>query len=272
MGAETVRHGCYCIKNNQLTHMASWQLTNALAALLLPPGLLLILLAGGLALYRTRPRAGRVLLAGGLAGLYALSMPVTAHLLLAWWETIPPASTAARAQAIIVLGGGKAHTAPEYGGDTVLGVTLVRLRYAAHLHRRTGEPMLVSGGSPEGSPQTEAETMRRTLEREFAVPVRWVEGGSANTLENARLSYRILAAEGIRTIHLVTHAWHMPRARLAFEHAGFQVIPAATAYTTRYRLTVLDFLPDARALRDSAVFFHEVMGVVWYRLRLFLQG
>ena len=64
----------------------------------------------------------------------------------------------------------------------------------------------------------------------------------------------------------------MPRAQLAFEAAGFKVIPAATGYTTRYRLTILDFMPDARALRDSALFFHEIIGIVWYRLRLILQG
>lgn len=251
--------------------MPSWQLTNALTALLLPPGILILAIAGGLVLRRAQPRLGLGLLAGGLAGLYVLSMPLIADFLLSRWERLPPAGPAGSAAAIVVLGGGKAHRALEYGGDTVRGATLVRLRYAARLHRRTGLPVLVSGGSPEGSPQSEAELMQRTLQDEFAVPVRWAEGGSATTLDNARLSYRMLAAENIRTIHLVTHAWHMPRARLAFEAAGFQVIPAPTGYTTRYRLTVRDFLPNARALRDSALFFHEIIGTVWYRLRLFLQ-
>ncbi len=252
--------------------MLSWQLTNTLAALFLPPGILILLMAWGLALRRTRPRLGPGLFAGGLAVLYALSMPLAANFLLSQWENSPRNGPTSDAAAIVVLGGGKSHDAPEYGNDTVLGATLVRLRYAAHLQRLTGHPILVSGGSPEGSPLSEAELMQRALQNEFGVPVRWAEGASANTLENARFSYRMLAAEDIRTILLVTHAWHMPRARLAFEAAGFKVIPAATGYTRRYRLTVLDFLPDARALRDSALFFHEIMGIVWYRLRLFLQG
>jgi uncharacterized SAM-binding protein YcdF (DUF218 family) len=252
--------------------MLSWQLTNTLVALLLPPGVLILVMAGGLALRRTRPRLGTSLVTGGLAALYVLSMPLTAHFLLTCWEHQPSATTTGSAAAIVVLGGSKSHDAPEYGGDTVHGATLLRLRYAAHLHRRTGLPILVSGGSPEGSAQSEAELMQRTLQNEFSVPVRWIEGRSANTLENARLSYRMLAAENIHSIHLVTHAWHMPRAQLVFEAAGFKVIPAATGYTTRYRLTVLDFLPSARALRDSALFFHEVIGIVWYRLRLILRG
>lgn len=249
--------------------MFSWQLTNALAALLIPPGLLIVLMVGGLVLHGRYPRLGRALLIGGLAGLYVCSTPVTAHFLLRHWEGAPtPTETIGTAQAIVILGGGKYPQAPEYGGDTVIGSTLVRLRYAAHLHRRTGLPILVSGGSPEGSAVTEALAMRRVLESEFMVPVRWAEDSSGNTLENARLSYRMLAAENIRTIYLVTHAWHMPRAQLAFEGAGFRIIPAATAYTTRYRLTVLDFLPNAPALRDTAWFFHEVIGTLWYRVRL----
>jgi uncharacterized SAM-binding protein YcdF (DUF218 family) len=252
--------------------MLSWQLTNALVALLLPPGILILLMAGGLALRRSRPRPGTILIIGGLATLYVLSMPLTAHFLLSHLEQPPPAATTGSAAAIIVLGGGKSHDAPEYGGDTVRGATLLRLRYAAHLQRQTALPVLVSGGSPEGSAQSEAELMQRTLQNEFSVPVRWAENRSANTLENARLSYRMLAAENIRTIHLVTHAWHMPRAQLVFEAAGFKVIPAATGYTTRYRLTILDFLPSALALRDSSLFFHEIIGIVWYRLRLILPG
>lgn len=252
--------------------MLSWQLTNALAAWLLPPGILIAFMTAGLLLHRTRRRPGLYLFTAGLAGLYVLSMPLTAGFLLTGWERQAAGAPAGRAAAIVVLGGGKTHRSPEYGGDSVLGATLVRLRFAAYLHRRTGHPILVSGGSPEGSPQSEAELMQQVLQREFGVPVRWIESGSANTLENARLSRRTLSAEGIDAIHLVTHAWHMPRARLAFETAGFRVIPAATGYTTRYRLTVLDFLPDARALRDSALFFHEAIGIVWYRLRLFFQA
>ena len=73
-------------------------------------------------------------------------------------------------------------------------------------------------------------------------------------------------------MYLVTHAWHMPRARLAFEHAGFQVIAAPTAFTTGFQTTALDVLPDARALRDSALFFHELIGMLWYRVRLLASG
>lgn len=253
--------------------MVSWQLTNLLASLLIPPGLLLVLLVAGLAAGRRFPATGRGLLVAATAGLYALSTPLAAALLLQWWE--PPALESGRAssaQAIVVLGAGKYHGAPEYGGDTVGSRALVRLRYAATLHRGTGLPVMVSGGSPEGSPVSEAQTMREALKRDFGIEVRWSEAESADTLGNARQAQRILQPQQIRRILLVTHGWHMPRAELAFRAAGFEVIAAPTALTTRYRLTLLDLAPNPGSLLDSALFFHEAIGTVWYRVRLFLQA
>lgn len=253
--------------------MLSWQLTNAVTALLIPPGLLILVLAAGLAILRRRPRTGRMLVISATAGLYLLATPLIATFLLQQLEAAPfDIADLKNAQAIVVLGGGKYAQAPEYGGDTVAAMSLVRLRYAATLHRQTGLPVLVSGGSPEGSATDEAQAMRLALEREFAVPVRWREGSSANTLENARLTRELLGRDGIRRIVLVTHAWHMPRARLAFEHAGFEVVAAPTAYATRHPLALTYFLPDAAALLDSALFFREVIGTVWYRLRLLAQA
>jgi uncharacterized SAM-binding protein YcdF (DUF218 family) len=255
--------------------MPSWQLINAVAALLIPPGGLLLLIALGLWLGRRR-RGGGLLAAAATAGLYLLSTPLAGDALLRGWEAAPVAAqeldAGGGAQAIVVLGGGIAGNAPEYGGDTPQAMTLVRLRYAARLHRRSGLPLLVSGGNPAGETSAEAEVMRRVLERDFGVPVRWSEDRSLNTLGNARLSRELLAREGIDRILLVTHAWHLPRARLAFEHAGFDVIPAPTSHTPRRALRLTDLLPDAGALLGSALVCHEAIGMLWYRVRLLLRA
>ena len=87
--------------------------------------------------------------------------------------------------------------------------------------------------------------MKEVLEKEFRVPVRWIEEASGNTRENAYKSFAILKKDGISRIALVTHAWHMPRAAREFEQAGFKVIPAATAYTTRYKTDLFAFIPTA---------------------------
>jgi uncharacterized SAM-binding protein YcdF (DUF218 family) len=205
-----------------------------------------------------------------LALLYLLSTPFFAEIMLQRLETRPPPGSFNTfengIQAIIVLGSSTYFDAPEYGGHTVSRFALERIRYAAWLHRLTGKPILATGGSPPGRGSSEAEQMKVVLETEFQVPVRWVEGTSINTRENAYKSFEILREDGIRHIALVTHAWHMPRAKREFEQAGFKVTPAATAYTTRYKTDMFAFIPSAGALQKSNLFFHEVIGVLWYWL------
>lgn len=248
-----------------------WLITNAIAALLIPPGCLLALAGVGVLASRRQPRIGRALIGASLAGLYVLSTPLVADSLLRALEGSPrQPSSDKTGEAIVVLGGGTYRSAPEYGGDTVSPASLMRLRYAAHLYRTLDRPVLVTGGAPEGDTGPEAVQMKTVLEHDFAVPVRWTEPDSNNTLENARLSRRLLAPAEIRRIYLVTHAWHMPRATLAFEQAGFTVIPAPTAHTSSHDLRILDLLPDANALRDSSRFFHEIIGIGWYHLRFSL--
>jgi uncharacterized SAM-binding protein YcdF (DUF218 family) len=252
--------------------MMQWLVTNAIAVWLIPPGCLILLTAWGLVRMRKRPRSGKAMIALSLLALWILSMPWVGRSLLNIIEPEPlELSRVPPAHAIVVLGGGKYHAAPEFGADTVSEQTLVRVRYAAHLHRLTGKPILTSGGSPEGAPQSEAQVMKVALENDFGTPVKWTEQTSNNTLENARASFAILSAQGVTRIYLVTQAWHMPRSKRVFEHAGFTVVPAPTAFKTTYRLTLLDFMPNAYALRDSSNFFHELIGIIWYQLRLALQ-
>jgi uncharacterized SAM-binding protein YcdF (DUF218 family) len=248
--------------------MSIWVITNTLAAWLIPPGCLIVLAAWGLVRMRKHPRSGKALAALALASLWALSTPWLSRLLLQAWEPVAAnVLQAPPAQAIVVLGGGQYFAAPEFGDDTVNDATLTRVRYAAHLHRLTGKPLLVSGGSPVGNPRNEAHVMKAVLESDFKVAVTWVEIASTNTLENARASRALLAPLGINRIYLVTHAWHMPRSQWAFTQAGFDVVAAPTAFTTHYRLTLRDYMPRAYALQDSSDFFHEIIGLAWYRLK-----
>jgi len=247
--------------------ISTWELTNVAKAVILPPGILILLALIGVGLVKASPRFGKWLAGMAMLALLALSLPIVAGSLI---RTLEPRykdpALDGRGGAIVVLGGGTNARAPEYGRDTVGAESLRRLRYAAHLHKRTKKPILVTSGNPAGLDSTEAAQMQAVL-REFGVPVVWVEDQSNNTLENARFSQRILSKAGIKTVYVVTNAWHMPRAVFAFEQSGFTVIPAPTAYKTHVRMTALDFVPSAYALADSSQYFHEVAGLAWYRLK-----
>ena len=248
----------------------SWFATNLISTFLLPPLSLLLLLFLGILLFYRRPKVARRLFIISFALLWLASTPYVSdgalHLLEA--RTSPLNAHSQSASAIVILGGGTYFNAPEYARqDTVSEAALVRLRYGARLQRELKLPILVTGGKPLGNSTSEAQQMRAALEQDFRVQVQWTEDSSDNTLENARNSFQTLQKVGIKKIYLVTHAWHMPRSAAAFRRAGFEVIEAPTAFTTRYQIDLLAFVPRAESLRDSKIFIHEVIGLLWYQAK-----
>lgn len=240
-----------------------------LAALILPPAGPLLLALAGLWLARAKTRrwggGGIVLAMLSLLTLLALSVPAAGDALLRSLERYPAVrpEQLATAQAIVVLGGGNYHDAPEYGGDTVGIATLERARYGARLAKATGLPLLVTGGAPFGG-TPEGTAMKNVLEQEFGIAVRWAETTSRDTLENAVGTKVLLAPEGIRRILLVSHAWHLPRAVLLFERQGLTVIPAPTAFTTAPPARLERFLPgDLKPARRA---LNEYLGLAAYAL------
>jgi uncharacterized SAM-binding protein YcdF (DUF218 family) len=202
------------------------QIIRALSDLLLPPGILILMLWAGIAALSRYPRAGQWLVGLATLALTLFSLPIVSDVLCRGLEVYPPLSQGNLGQgagAIVVLAGGWARTA-EYGGWTVNHFTLERLRYGAWLHRRTGLPLLLTGGTGDKSGPTEAELMRDALDQDFGLRAQWVETHSRNTAQNARNAAAILRQEGIRRVYLVTHALHLARALPQFEAQGLEVI------------------------------------------------
>lgn len=232
-----------------------------ISALVLPPTGLLLLTLFGLWLARRHPRTGRGVAAFAVLTLLALSMPPVADALSVSHATHAPISAAelATAEAIVVLGGGNYHDAPEYGGDTVSRWTLERVRYGVHLQRRSGLPILVTGGAPFGG-RPEGDAMKETIERDFGVKVKWAEIDSRDTAENALYSARILKAAGVKRVALVSHAAHLPRAVPLFEGHGLAVIAAPMGFKTRSPSALANALPSVGALGASSDALREWLG------------
>jgi uncharacterized SAM-binding protein YcdF (DUF218 family) len=234
---------------------------------LLPPGILLIVFAVGLLVGRRWRRLGRILQITAFVTLYALSTPFLANHMLASLEPAAPLDVPhiGDAGAIVVLSANGGGWTPEYGTDTVGAMTLERMRYAAHLERATGLPVLVTGGIPGRFARPLAVTMAEAFRDDFGITPRWIEDQAETTAENAAFSAAMLKRDGISTVLLVTSAWHMPRASLAFAANGLTVIPAPTMFTV-----VSDdpsaFLPGIGALHNAYYALHEYLGIAWYRL------
>jgi uncharacterized SAM-binding protein YcdF (DUF218 family) len=234
-----------------------------LKAIVLPPTGLLLVAVAGLGVRRRFPRAGIAVAWAGVVALLALSMPVVAMLLVRALDASPPLdlSRVADAQAIVILGGGVRHDAPEYGGDTLGELTLERVRYGARVARATRLPVLVSGGTVLRGAK-ESWLMRDALEHEFGVPVRWAEDRSRTTHENAVYSAAILEGAGIRRVVLVAHSFDMRRARAEFAAVGIETYPAPTGIPSASSARWSDFLPSMAGLRESYFAVYEILANV----------
>ncbi len=213
-------------------------------------------------------RGWRRVAVAALTLLLLLALPGVAGLLLASLERGLPAPSGMPPQAIVILAGDVHHIVGPLATEEVGGLTLARLRGGAALARATHLPILVSGGAvggPDASPL--AALMARTLAADFGVPPRWQEPRSRTTWENARLSAAILHQAGIHSIYLVTDAWHMRRALIAFAGTGLLVSPAPLPADPVPRLRIGDFIPVAGAWRESYFALHEWIGCAWYALR-----
>lgn len=236
----------------------------------LPPFLNILLLAMGMLMARRFPCFGWLLMILGLVSLYLMSIPSAQSVLSIGLEDhpVPTAEEASRADAIVVLGGGRDTDAPQWSGrDVVAEAPLARLAEAARWHRRTGAPLLLTGGTPsEHDIESEAQLMQRMLKEAFDLEARWLEHESSDTRENAEFSARILNAGGIDTILLVTHAAHLTRAVPEFERRGFDVIPAPMGFAHAGAHGGIELIPRALYLEQNTRLLYEQIGRVYYWL------
>lgn len=242
---------------------------NLVLTLALPPMGFVTLTLIALCL-RGRSRVwGRRIALVSTAALLICAMPAVSGSMLRALETglptTPPAADPP--QAIVVLGGDLIRASEEKLGVRPGLLTLDRLRTAAALARRTGLPILVTGGIVQRGATPVGVVMAESLKEDFRTPVRWTESRSINTQQNAQYSAHILRAEGIDSIYVVTHSWHMRRALLAFRRTGLEVTAAPTDPDEPLGPELGDFLPRVSAWQTCFFAMHEWIGYGWYALR-----
>ncbi len=227
-------------------------------------------------------RLGATMLGAGLLLLTLSFLPSTATLLkrglehgLAVAGSISTAQQEAdQPKAIIVLAGDTVGNQREMGllsGPQPGPLTMGRVRAAVALERQTHLPILITGGNTSEGANI-SEMMRRVMIDDYAVnaeklPSDWLDRNARDTWENADNAAAILRREGITSAYLVTDAWHMRRAMIAFRHTLLHIAPAPVAFTRPYRPNLSDFLPRANALLETSYALHEWIGCAYYALR-----
>ncbi|MFW5710598.1 MAG: YdcF family protein [Spirochaetota bacterium] len=288
-----------------------FSVSKVMTFLFLPPGLIIVLILITVLLITLALRRGNhsrrpiqsavILLTLSAVLLYTLSIEPVSELLLRPLErAYPPlvlspdaaarsagSISAAAVDAIVVLGAGTVSHSPEEGGHTAPGVeTLKRLSFAYRIHRRTGLPIITTGGPPLASSSSQTAASQAGAASEEAGPEALNAGDamgrylialgaspeavktertSRNTYENAA---RVAEQYGPEKVILVTSAYHMPRSAWIFQQIGIEVRPAPTDYKADadgYNLW--SFFPTIGSLDDSYKALHEYVGILYYLQR-----
>ncbi|MDX2300747.1 MAG: YdcF family protein [Xanthomonadaceae bacterium] len=208
-----------------------------------------------------------------LAALALLAMtPLTANALLTRLERIDPPRAACNDDApgvVVVLAGG-IDRLPRDGADfDALGIVSRRRLDTgmAYWRARPGRVLVITGGpAMPGLPAESALMGAHAGSLGVPTSAMRLETEATNTWQNAQRLAHMRPAIPQRIV-LVTSALHMARARLAFDAAGFETCPLPSDYRfTPYGLPDA-LLPRSSALRKSEAVIHELIGLLYYRVR-----
>ena len=231
---------------------------------------LLLFLALVLA-YSIRLRIHRLTLV--TIAIATLSMPVTAnwlwhHLEACYTPALP--EHAQSSDAIIVLSG-IVETIKTDQGFVLQWGSPGRFFAGIDLFKVSKAPFIVFTGGKlpwDVGPLNEGEYLRKKAV-ELGVPMDHVlvTREVQNTQQEAE-AVRALLGDEIKTITLVTSAFHMNRASKLFAREGFDLRPFAVDFkASRSDLTVFSLIPSTEALHDTFKALRESLGRIYYSMR-----
>lgn len=103
------------------------------------------------------------------------------------------------------------------------------------------------------------------IERERVLLTTTVE----NTYQEALAVKKIMRDKNLKTILLITSAYHMKRAKYIFDSVGIDAIPYATDFTAKGKQLYWDSLiPNAQAFGKFSRGLRELLGRIYYQVTL----
>jgi uncharacterized SAM-binding protein YcdF (DUF218 family) len=174
---------------------------------------------------------------------------------------------------VVLLGSG---TFTEYDWDnrsvTVLDPEgLSRTVEAARVFRVVDPQLIVcSGGvvAPNREDSPISTAMKETLMK-LGVPASRIltRDGSGDTHEEAQMVAKLVPELHVDHVVVVTSGFHMPRALSAFRAAGIEAIPAPANDRSPAFPWLTRFLPGTRGMQEASAVGHELLGLLYYKLR-----
>lgn len=203
--------------------------------------------------------------------LFIFASPFTANLILEQLEMThkdqSSCVTDKKNIVIVILAGGMNRSNSESAQIEALHIASIRRALAtARLANKTLKPyLIVTGGS--GGTVKEADLISRLLIHLGVDQNRIIKELTAkNTYENAIQTKSVLEHLGLNRILLVTSAIHMPRAVATFRKQNIDVCTYPIDFRGVDPIFPGAFIPQISALQKSTDSFHEIAGLLWYRI------
>ena len=242
-----------------------------LPALLSPYSLFLIFIIVGLV------KRKYAIIWAALIVVLILSTPVVSSFLFAQLEVVGSRKTPADVQpadAIVVLSG-MTHSIRTEKGIISEWNDPDRFFGGMELIKAKKAPVIIftKGKLPWKIGPPESELLQATAIQMGVHPQQILVTGEVETTEDeSREVKKILQSKGNRII-LVTSAFHIRRAKIAFENVGLEVQSYPVDFKLgEYALTPMDFIPNPGSLATTEKCVKELMGTVYYALKAFMKG
>lgn len=235
-------------------------LKKLLTSLIIPPGIF-ILIFFVLDFYTKNKKLKVLAIFSGLF-MYLLSITPTKDMLIVPLEDMYHQPKGfLNADAIVVLGGGY------YKNGNLSGETTKRLLAGIYLSYKTKLPLILSGVDIKYLPQN---TPLLKILKTMDLGNIYEDIKSKDTIQNASDSYKICKKyiQSCQQIILVTSAYHMPRAKMLFDHFFKSVIPYPVDYKQDLRYNAYSFIPTMSDFENSAKAIREYVGILYYFMLL----
>ena len=238
-----------------------------IANLILPPGCLIISLLIYIILYYKKNKTMPKLIVTITILFYIISIPLTSNLLThsLEYKYLPPNKL--DGDVVVVLGSGATLSSPDLSGSGNLsGSAANRLLTAARINKKTGLPIIFTGGQVFKTSGNEAEIAKRQLlDLGLSENAVIMENKSLNTTENANFTKVLLTKYNYTKPILLTSAFHMYRAVINFNNAGIknlEIYPCDYSTNKKLSMDFNSFVPSSSSLSSSSLALHEYLGVL----------
>lgn len=244
-------------------------LSKILDFLISPTIVLLILSVAALVLRNPATRKRLLFIITGL--LLFFTNPFLINQLYKFWESTGRTETHKTYEAGIILSGfmnkDDTYNSLSFGNATD------RLTEGLILYKKgIIKKIIISGGSGSLVDDTrESALAKKFLVKYCAVPdsAVLIDTISRNTYENAVESKKLVESTGLKSLIMITSAWHMRRAEACFKKVGLDVDihPIDGIYRAQKYSPSNTIIPDTENITRWEILLHEIAGIIVYKLK-----